>query len=315
MKLIALLPVRNEAWILPAFLSSVAPVVDEIVAVDDASTDNTRELIEAAGGIVLPAREGGDWETHWGWIREDMLAEGRRRGGTHFLCLDGDEALTAPTQDTLRSRAAALDPGEKISMQWLALWKDPNRYRDDNSVWSNSFKEFLFADLPGYSFEGQWPHRIGRTPGPQDTSLWREMPVEEGAVLHYQFVPWRRFQAKQAWYRCAELIRAPGTALEINEIYMHSVETGAAGTTELPRNWVSGIDVPAGLADLPPVWHLDETFEWFDSYGLDFFEPLEIWHVPELRERFVQETGREPKPAKPNLLRRARRAVSQRICG
>ena len=313
MKLIALLPVRNEAWILPAYLSSVAPVVDEIVAVDDSSTDNTRELIEAHGGVVLPAREGGDWETHWGWIREDMLAEGRRRGGTHFLCLDGDEALTAPTKATLRNRAENLEPGEKISMQWLALWKDPNRFRADDSVWSDSFKEFLFADREGYSFEGQWPHRIGRTPGPADRSLWKEMPVEEGAVLHYQFVPWRRFQAKQAWYRCAELIRDPGSALEINEIYAHSVETETAGTADLPQEWLEGVEVPHGLAELPPDWHLEEAFGWFDEYGLDFFEPLEIWHVPELRERFVEETGREPKPAKPSLLKRAKRAAAARI--
>src|SRR3712207_7052425 len=114
MKLIALVPMKNEAWILPAYLSSVAPVVDDIVAVDDGSTDESARLVREAGGHVVPAREGGDWETHWGWVREDMLRVGRERGGTHFLCLDADEALTAPAREHLRGAAEALEPGGKL---------------------------------------------------------------------------------------------------------------------------------------------------------------------------------------------------------
>ncbi|MBU3675220.1 MAG: hypothetical protein FGM34_09270 [Solirubrobacteraceae bacterium] len=128
-------------------------------------------------------------------------------------------------------------------------------------------------------------------------------------------MPWRRFQAKQAWYRCAELIRDPESALEINEIYSHSVETEAAGTATVPGDWTKGLNIPGGLPDLPPAWHLEETLQWFDSYGLDFFEPLEIWHVPELRQRFVAEAGREPKPLKPSFIRRARRTLSNRLGG
>ena len=35
---------------------------------------------------------------------------------------------------------------EKISLQWLALWKSNYRYKNDRSVWSNNFKDFIFYD-------------------------------------------------------------------------------------------------------------------------------------------------------------------------
>jgi hypothetical protein len=316
MKVVALLPVKNEDWILPAYLSSIVPVVDEIVAVDDGSSDATRQLIEAAGGHVVAARPGGDWETHWGAIREDMLRLGRARGGTHFVCLDADEALTRPARDHLRQELKGLAPGEKLAMQWLALWKDSHVYRDDDSVWSNNVKEFAFADADDYTFEGQWPHRIGRTPGPNNPDLWKCLPLARAAVMHFQFVPWTRFQVKQAWYRCAELIRAPNSAYEINRVYAHSMDDGRTRTSRVPDEWVAGIDIPEGIADLSPTWHWAEMLGWFDEHGIEFFEPLQIWHVPKLHDLFVKRVGRDPQPvASLGLGQRVRRAVAARVGG
>jgi hypothetical protein len=296
MKLTALLAVKNEEWILPAYLSSIRDVVDEIVAVDDGSHDGSRGLIEDAGGLVVAAREGGDWEAHYGWIRDDLLRIGREQGGTHFLCLDADEALTAPARTYLRPALEALPAGHKIAMTWLALWKSPTHYRADASVWSNNIKEFAFADREGYAYEGQWPHRAGRTPGPKDRDLWHTLPVDEGAVLHFQFTPWEMFQYKQAWYRCAELIRTPNRAPEINEMYSHSLDDPDAGTAEVPAEWLEGIEIPAGLASLPPTWHRDEMLGWFDEHGIEFFEPLQIWQLPELAQMFRLGVGRDPRP-------------------
>lgn len=296
MKLTALLQVKNEEWILPAYLSSIAEVVDEIVAIDDGSSDRSRELIEQAGGYVQAAGTGQDAASHWGAVRDDMLRIGRERGGTHFLCLDADEALTAPARADLRDAIGRLRPGMKLSMQWLALWRDPRRYRDDGSAWSNSFKDFAFADDSEYSYSGWWPHRHGRTPGPNDASAWLRLPPSSGAVMHFQFVPWERFQAKQAWYRCAEFVSDPSNAYGINQMYAITLDERDAGFTPLPAEWLDGVVIPEGLSDLPATWHLDEVLRYFDEHGVAFFEPLQIWHVPELRERFVAEVGREPKP-------------------
>jgi hypothetical protein len=312
MKLIALLPFKDEEWILPAYLSSVAPVVDEIVAIDDGSTDRSRALVEAAGGYVVDntAVVESGWAEHS--IRETLLRLGRERGGTHFIGLDADEALTTPSRTHLRAALAGLQPGQKLAMQWLTLWKSPTEYRDDESVWKDLFKDFAFADSGGgghdYAFLG-----VARTPGDNDMAKWVRLAPERGAVLHYQFVPWHRTQVKQAWYRCSELIRTPERAYDINQMYSITLETPGVHTRRVPDDWLAGIDVSGDVVNLPPAWHLDAILGWFGEYGVEFFEPLQIWHVPELHERFVRDVGREPVPVtRIGFARRVARAVAAR---
>ncbi len=298
MKLIALLPVKNEEWILPAYISTVAPVVDEIVALDDGSSDASVDLLRDAGAHVsassVVAKSG--WPENS--IRSSLLKIGRERGGTHFLCLDADEALTHPAVKCIKSEIAELGPGQKLAMQWLALWKDPLEYRDDASVWSNNYKDFAFADSLDLIAELESEREFGvyRTPGANVADDWRRIPVGSGAVLHFQFVPWRRFQAKQAWYRCAELIAAPDRAHHINRMYAPTLDDPRAVTTALPSDWHAGVAIPGGLSELASGWHIEETLKLFDEHGSEHFEPLEIWQVPELRERFVADLGREPVP-------------------
>ncbi len=44
MKVIALLPFKNEQWCLPAYLHNTSKFVDEIIAIDDGSTDNSVKI-------------------------------------------------------------------------------------------------------------------------------------------------------------------------------------------------------------------------------------------------------------------------------
>ena len=46
MKVIGLIPFKNEEHFLPTYLSNVKPICDEIIAVDDHSTDNSRKIME-----------------------------------------------------------------------------------------------------------------------------------------------------------------------------------------------------------------------------------------------------------------------------
>lgn len=292
MKVIALLQFKNEEWILPTYLSSIRQIADEIIAIDDGSTDKSRHIVEAAGGVVFDHDE----KLMAGWpeysLREKLLSLGRDRGGTHFICLDADEAFTAPFHHYCRELLKTLKPGQKIYLQWLALWKSPYYYRQDTSVWSNNFKDFAFCDdgkaKHDYAFVG-----VGRTPGPNEPPRLVVKP-EFGAVLHFQFVPWERFQMKQAWYRCAELLNAPQDMANINSKYAITLDDPAAATTPIPSAWLSGIEIPAGIETLPPAWHQDEILGWFEKYGIEYFEPLQIWHIPQLAKEFQGRVGRAP---------------------
>jgi hypothetical protein len=114
------------------------------------------------------------------------------------------------------------------------------------------------------------------------------------------------YQLKIAWYFCIELVRTPDEAERINRFYFRDCDETYVKLRHVPDAWVEGL--PLGdMRPSSPSWRIAEMGRLFDEYGVQFFEPLEIWHIPALREEFVRRTGREPEG--PSLYTRVRRAV------
>ena len=160
-------------------------------------------------------------------------------------------------------------------------------------MWSSNYKDFIVCDDAGLpQFQG-FIH-FGRTQGPNGPDVAHKVSLEIGAVLHFQYAAWGQFQMKQCWYRCVELLKCPGGEESINEMYSLTLDDAAAHCIEIPESWVAGLPLPQGLDSLPPSWHLQEILKMFDVQGADFFEGLDIWHVPELRDAFSRQCNRLP---------------------
>lgn len=295
MKIVACIPFRNEEVFLPICLTSLQGVADEILGYDDGSTDNSVQIFESFGGLVKSSGSSESWSAGGeGVVRNTLLQWGRERGATHSIWLDADEALTSNFRAIARERIAALPMGHKLSLQLLALWKSSQVYRDDASVWSNLFGDFVVCDdvsVKGY--EG-YIH-TGRTQGEDTAENWHKIPLDEGAVLHFQFCAWRQFQMKQCWYRCTELVRKLNSIEFINTRYAISLDDSQTRCNSVLPAWIEGLPIPENLAHLPPAWQFPAILAMFAKHGVRYFEPLQIWHVPELHEIFVNEVGREPR--------------------
>jgi glycosyltransferase involved in cell wall biosynthesis len=292
MKIIALTPVKNESWILPTYLSSIKKIADEIITIDDGSTDNSIQILRDAGVFVYDNKEvvKSGWAEHS--IRQNLLKLGREHGGTHFICLDADEVLSANFIKNARDIIKKLQPGQKLLFRWVNLWKNINYYRNDNSPFGYIVKDFIFCDdnksSHDYAFLG-----VGRTPGKILNNNSINITQSEGVVLHFQFFAWNMTQLKQAWYRCSELIKGERNAKIINNTYSITLNNPKAKLSPMLEEWIKDIILPKA----PPKtsWHLEKILSWFDEYGIEFFEPLQIWHIPELHNEFIKKINRKPK--------------------
>ena len=289
MKIVALLPFKNEAQFLGAYCSSLTGIVDAIVAIDDGSTDNSSEVLREKSPVPV-CIENSDSTEDWSVdkIRQQLLDAGRDVGGTHFVCLDADEAFTGQFKNRAKEIMARLEPGQKIQMQWLAMWKSVTHYRDDTSVWSNNYKDFIFFDKKGQDYSSAYLCEP-RTPGPSNENTLLKLNSKYGAVFHYQFSDFDNFQMKQAWYRCRELVSGK-KILDINQKYSITLDEPNVFVRPAEEEWKDGINFPMVTyrKNSKDTWHYHEIIRLFDEHGIKSFYPLKIWHIPELMKRRLQ---------------------------
>lgn len=290
MKTIALLPIRNEAWILASSLGNISRWADIIIVADQMSTDGSREICARSPKVTLIDNKN---QGHSNKVRWDLLAEARKHEGNNLIvCIDTDEILAdGPLFD--EAYLAKQRPGQCFEMPWIQLWKTPSEYRTD-SGWDSLTKLCAFIDDRKMDYDRRVVinDHTARIPASSLPVIRLETPL-----LHLEYVPFRKSQMKQAWYRCSELIVGARSARRINATYAVTKDGPGVTTEKVPANWMRGIAIPADLAKTPPAWHKDQILSWFDERGIEFFEPLDIWHVEELRAEFTKRTGREPRPS------------------
>ncbi|MDO8575427.1 MAG: glycosyltransferase [bacterium] len=298
MKVVALMPVKNDAWILRTTIPQLKIFVDDILCLDGFSEDNTLEVLKEFN-VKVKTQSGK--ETNYSKWRNELLDWGRNEGGTHFVWLDADEAFTSNFLPIFKDTLEKMKPGEKLAMNWLCLWKDYRVYRNDNSIWSNLYKDFIFCDDDKSSFGNTLLHE-GRTPN-SEIKEWTKLPLEKGSVLHFQFVPFKKFQIKQAFQRCREYVAKTGSVRRINNKYSETLDKDDVKLKDIPKEWLSGIIVPKEILTMDDIYYKKSIMNFFKEYGVKYFEPLEIWHLDELKKIFIEKLSREPKIKKyPKIL-------------
>jgi glycosyltransferase involved in cell wall biosynthesis len=128
--LVAVTRIRNEALILPDTLDYLSKHVDAIIAYDDASTDETVEMLREHPNVVLII-ENTAWEQD---MTARRLAEGRHRGlllqtareamaFDWMLCFDPDERVTGDIKLSLSEMPQEVD-GVRVQLFDAYMTKD-----------------------------------------------------------------------------------------------------------------------------------------------------------------------------------------------
>src|SRR6266849_1300860 len=294
MKIIALMPVRNEAWVLRHSLDCLSAFCDVVLVNDQSSDDESREICREFPKVVL--LESSERlvceEARW-----QLLDAVRDYVGCNMLwCTDADE-LMAPALATqfFDRRREELKPGTVVECLYYHLWNRADSYLRDGYPYAPHWKQIGLRDdrHMDYSRARRLPLHEPRVPldGAVGTLRAPDLPV-----LHLQWLLAERNQMKQAWYRCCEWLDGSKTAAAINEFYSVTLPDPRIQTVEVPAQWVQDITFPDLAVDREQSWQERDVLGWFDEHTPTFFEPLEIWHIGVLRDEFRRRVGRQPRP-------------------
>lgn len=276
MKLIALMVMRNEEWVVGASLRAALKWCDGAAILFDRCTDGTvdivRHIASETGKEVLAAET--DGAEHWDEMhhRQKNLEDARSMGGTHFAIVDADEILTHNNLWDVRDWFSRLAPGEVLDVPMIAPWKSLDVY----SPHTRGVITLGFRDMPGMGWaprgEEQYHHH-NRPPHGMTSRTYVTVP---GGVMHLQFAAWERFIAKHQHYLMTELLRWSYPPTELNEKYSWwSKPPHGEDLTSIPAEWW-GKDGRAWINLNAQVWYKREIRRMIREYGADRFKGLQL---------------------------------------
>jgi glycosyltransferase involved in cell wall biosynthesis len=295
MRIIAMVPVRNEEWVLPHSLAALSGFCDVILVSDRGSTDGSLAIYRQFPKVVVLNAPLAFRIREQRW---QMLDAARGYDGRNLLwATDADEMLSPRLmKDVLERSMSDLTPGASVDCRYYHLWNSAGVYRDDLSYYRPNWKRVGFVDDRRANFDRSLaaPLHEPRIPVDDDVPGIR---AGELALLHLQWVLPRRNQIRQAWYRCREYLDGGKTAAAINDFYATTLPVARVKTTPVPHEWVGDLTFPdLATVDSAPCWQQADLTAWFDQRGIEFFESLEIWHNPALAAEFRRRVGRHPTP-------------------
>ncbi|WP_338553490.1 glycosyltransferase [Paenibacillus sp. KS-LC4] len=165
-KLTAIMQVRNEEGrYLEALLDDLSSYVDEIVIVDDASTDATVEICKACRKVVrLVENEERLFGCEWR-LRQMLWRAAEETEPDWLLAVDADEFYEEAAKTEMRS---LINQGayDWVAFRMYDFWGSVTHYRED--AWWNLHQRptvTLTRYLPGYHYAyPQWAHHVPRLP-------------------------------------------------------------------------------------------------------------------------------------------------------
>lgn len=285
MKLVATMPLRNEAWIVGMSARIVLQWCDALVVLLHASTDRTPEILEEIaaehpGRVFILQEDGSVWKEmeH----RQRLLEAARGLGATHVAITDADEVLTGNHLATVRDRIAALPAGKYLAAGMPCMWRGLDQYRTDGRIWANRQDLVLaFADSPELSWRpvNGYDHHHRAPLGASHSGR----VLLDGGVMHLQWASWRRLTAKHAWYQMHERIRYPHKAVrDIARLYGYAPDESGLRTAPAPESWwapYQDLRRHVVLVAEEPSWHEAECRRMLAEHGAERFSGLNLHGV------------------------------------
>lgn len=278
-QIIVLTPVRNEAWVLKAFLTCTSLWADKIIIADQMSTDGSRELYKLFPKVQVIDND--RVEMHMAATRRLLHKAAQKIPGDKIIfTLDTDEFLSGDFVHTdiwhkiLNSR-----PNDAFGWQWMNLKAgDFTKYSTHVPYdWAVHASEDLW--------EGKYPDNFiheSRLPWTYKTDSEHEFITQEFYSIHLARVNQLRQRNKERFYQVSSLA-IKNKYWNFIKIYRMYHREEHLEYFDVPQDAYkfyedNGIDFWS-LVDLSDegVYYTEEIIKYFERDGLKKYALLDIW--------------------------------------
>lgn len=287
MKLVGLMPVRNEDWVLGLAARVALMWVDHLIILIHSSSDDSLTIawdvrLEHPDRVTIMEDARQTW--HEMQMRQHMLEAARKLGALHIALIDADEVLTGNLLPCIRIEAKVA-AGRVAMLPGYNLRGSVHRYHS-NGVWGNRQFSTAFEDDSMLCWSGDKFH--SREPKGKKLEPLLIIPQGEGGVMHLWGASLRRLTAKHALYKIVEHIRWPDKSVsEIDRMYSWAIHGGRPYEdwrkwefASVPESWWKPYEHLMKYLDVNKVpWQEAEAKRLVSEYGKGEFSGLDLFGV------------------------------------
>jgi hypothetical protein len=275
---VVLTPVRNEAWVLRAFLEATSLWADYIIIADQMSTDGSREIAKEYPKVILIDND--RKEMHMAATRRLLFEEAKKIEGEKLLfALDADEFLSgdfvnmADWGKILKSK-----PDDSFCWRWMNLKRnDVTKYStSQHYYWSVHESEALWEGTFPDNFIHEW--RLPWSPNADDS---HKFLLDELCSIHLARVNELRQKNKERFYQVSTIGQNPKISKVSLYRQYHSEEELVY--IDVPQDAYcfyekNGLDIwkYIDMSD-EGVYYTNEIISYFQKEGIKKFALLDIW--------------------------------------
>ena len=286
--IIVITPVRNEAWVLDAFLTCASSWADYIILADHHSDDNTREIARRYEKVILIDNPTFEW--YESECRTRLLEEACRIPGDKVIfALDADEFLSEGFEKTESwSRIVNAKGNEIFCFNWLNLYDDFNtvEYTNMHFEWAAHFDDAVDV-VEEYKKRESHAVHCARVPC-LETERCEYVNVDDFWVVHLAKLNHEKNRQKTDFYQVTWVDKNKEKA---NPINMYR------GYSKYYPDCLCYIDTPVKLCRMNAEkdysymvqtsdygkHYIDEMVRVFEREGTGKFAKLCIWDNPYLK--------------------------------
>lgn len=256
---IVMTPVRNEAWVLRAFLESTSRWADHIIIADQMSTDGSREIALSYPKVILIDNKNPEFNEP---ERQAMLVAKAREvaAGRDTLLwgLDADEILAANFRDTEDwQKILHSVPGDVFWFKWAEICPNQKEYWISSKI----YFPWLFHD-DGKEPHGNYVRNMHSMRIPYPIEEKQMYYVDDFRVLHLAYLNPFRTRAKRRFYCFIDWEMNHRTPIALARSYAQTKKADRLESLEASMLYSREKD---GF-DLLPLVDTKSEKSWFDTY-------------------------------------------------